>query len=181
MQLVREMVWENFFEKKRGWEYFSNLVGVDHLACRLLRQYRHRGTPVFFLGHRWMEGQGRVALERGPHQSTMVHVPFLWVDFASMVGKGQWVVLPYSVAKEIQGLRLIPPGVKEERDWRPRRLLDYSYIKLNSKTLPIAALSAMQYIWDLDRPIREIVIADPTLGPVHVLKADVIDGFYRIG
>ena len=39
----------------------------------------------------------------------------------------------------------------------------------------------MKHGWDLDRPIREIVISEPTLGPVHVLKADVIDGFYRIG
>ena len=132
MQLVREMVWENFVEKKRGWEYFSNLVGVDHLACRLLRQYRHRGTPVFFLGHRWMEGQGRVALERGPHQSTMAHVPFLWEDFASMVGKVQWVVFPYSVAKEIQGLRLSPLGVKDDRDRQLWWLGDYRCSNLNS-------------------------------------------------
>ena len=37
-----------------------------------------------------------------------------------MVGKGQWVVLPYLVDKDLHGLRLIPPGVKEERYWRPR-------------------------------------------------------------
>ena len=67
--------------------------------------------------------------------------------------------------------------MEEERNRRLCWLGDYSYSNLNSKTLSIAALSAMQYGWDLDRPIREIVIADPTLGPVHVLKADVVDGF----
>ena len=40
------------------------------------------GGPVDFLGQRWTEGQGRVALERGPHQSTMAHFPFLWEDFS---------------------------------------------------------------------------------------------------
>ena len=90
------------------------------------------------------------------------------------------MVLPYLVAKELRGLRLIPPRVKEERDRRPRWLGDYSYSNLNSKTLPISALSAIQYGRDLDRLIREIVIADPTLGPVHVLKADASDDFYRI-
>ena len=39
----------------------------------------------------------------------------------------------------------------------------------------------MKYGWDLDHPIREIVISDPTMVPVHVLKADVIDSFYHIG
>ena len=77
---------------------------------------------MFFTEQWRTEGQRRVYLYRGPHQSMMVHVPFLWENFASMVGKGRWVVLPYLVTKELRGLRLIPPGVKEEKDWRPRWL-----------------------------------------------------------
>ena len=46
-----------------------------------------------------MEGYHRDALEKGPHKSSMVHVPFLKEEFDSMVGKGYWVVLPYLVAK----------------------------------------------------------------------------------
>ena len=38
----------------------------------------------------------------------------------------------------------------------------------------------MQYGQVLDRLIREIVYADPALGYVYLLKADVSDGFYRI-
>ena len=39
----------------------------------------------------------------------------------------------------------------------------------------------MQYGRSLDRLIRGVVIADPALGPVHVLKVDVIGGFYHNG
>ena len=39
----------------------------------------------------------------------------------------------------------------------------------------------MQYGQALDRLIREIVYADLALGYVYLLKADVSDGFYRIG
>ena len=39
----------------------------------------------------------------------------------------------------------------------------------------------MQYGQALDHLIREIIISNPSLGPVHILKADVSDGFYRIG
>ena len=39
----------------------------------------------------------------------------------------------------------------------------------------------MQYGRALDRLLHEIVFADPVLGPVYLLKADVSDGFYRIG
>ena len=98
-----------------------------------------------------------------------------------MIDNGQWVVLPYLVAKGLPGLRLSPPGVKVERDRRPRWLGNYSYFKTNAETLPVACLSAMQYGRALDRLIREIVYADPALGYVYLLKADVSDGFYRIG
>ena len=39
----------------------------------------------------------------------------------------------------------------------------------------------MQYGRALDRLIRDIVYANPELGYVYLLKADVSDGFYRIG
>ena len=55
-----------------------------------------------------------------------------------MVEKGQWTVLPYLVAKRLPGLRFSPPGVKVERDMRPRWLGQYSFYKTNAKTLPLA-------------------------------------------
>ena len=42
-------------------------------------------------------------------------------------------------------------------------------------------MSVMQYGWSLERLNREVIIADPVLGPVHFLRADVSDGFYCIG
>ena len=98
-----------------------------------------------------------------------------------MVEKGQWMVLLYSVAKRLPGLRLSPPGVKVERDRRQRCIGDYTYFKNNAKTLLVACLSSMQYGQALDRLIREIFFADPALGPVYILKADIPYGFYRIG
>ena len=98
-----------------------------------------------------------------------------------MVAKGQWVVPPYSVAQRLPGLWLIPPGVKIERDLWPCCLGDYSFNPINAKTLPIYDLLAMQYGRCLDRLLRGIVYADTKLGPVHMIKANVSDGFYRIG
>ena len=98
-----------------------------------------------------------------------------------MVEKGQWVVLPYLVAKGMPGLRLSPPGMKVERDRIPRWLGAYSYFKTNAKTFPVACFSAMQYGRALDRLIHKIVYADPALGYVYLLKADVSNGFYHIG
>ena len=82
----------------------------------------------------WSEVERLAALKRGPHQSDTEHAPFLSKEFASIVEKGKWVVLPYSVAKRLRGLRLSPPGVKVERDRRPRWLGVFSYFKTNAET-----------------------------------------------
>ena len=54
---------------------------------------------------------------------------------------------------------------------------DYSYSKLNSRNLPIAAMSAMQHGWYLERLITEVIIADVAQGPIYVFKADFSDRF----
>ena len=105
-------------------------------------------------------------MKRGPHRSATEHAPFLREKFASMVEKGQWVVLPYYVAKRLPGLRLSPPGVKVKRDRRPCWLDNYSYFKTNAETLPVACLSAMQYGRALDRLLHDIVYTNPALGYV---------------
>ena len=90
-------------------------------------------------------------------------------------------MLPYLIAKRLPGLRLSPLGVKVERDMRPHWLGNYNYYKTKAETLPVVCLSAMQYSRPLDRLLREIFFADPALGTVYIIKADVLDVFYRIG
>ena len=97
-----------------------------------------------------------------------------------MLDKLQLVVLMHLIAKDFPGLRLSPHGVKEEWDRWHRRIGYYSYSNINSGSLLIYALSAIKCGQVLDRLIREVVIADPDLGPIYALKADISDGFYRI-
>ena len=75
---------------------------------------------------------------------------------------------------------LIPPGVKEERDRRPRWLRNYIYSSVKAKSLTIAALFDIKHVQALDHLIREVEIADPALGPVYPLKSEISNGFYRI-
>ena len=129
----------------------------------------------------WAEGGRLEDLARRPHKSAIEHAPFLREEFASIVEKGQWTVLPYSVAKRLPGLRLSSPGVQVERDRRPRWIGDYIYYTTKNNNLPVSCLYATQYGCTLDRLLREVFFADPALGPVYILKADVLNGFYRIG
>ena len=105
-------------------------------------------------------------MDRGTHQSMMSKAPFLREEVAPMVGKRQWVVLAYSVAKELIGLRISPPGVKEYRDRFPRWIDNYGYSYIKYDSLSIDTLYIMQYGRTLYCLIILVVIADPTLGPV---------------
>ena len=164
--LVGKLVWERFVKERRGRGDLMDLEGMYQLSYFLLQKYRHRVSPVVLAGREWTKEEHQRALEFGPHQSMMYHVPFIIEKFDLMVGKGKWVVLPYSVAKHLMGPRLIPPRVKEERDWRPRWICDYSYSNINVDSLLILPPYSMKYGRALDRLIREVVIADPTLGPI---------------
>ena len=113
-------------------------------------------------------------------RSALEHAPFLLRDFVSVVGKVQWVMLPYLVAWNLPGLRLRPLVVKEERERRTMWLGDNSYFKLNCITLPISELLSTQYGQDLDLLLQETVFAKPKRGLVYMLKADVFGGFYWI-
>ena len=128
----------------------------------------------------WSQQRLQQALQRGPHPSCLPFLDFLETEFVDMIEKGQWVVLPYSVAKHLPGLHLSPPGVVPQRERRPRWICDLSFYGINDDTLPIVPPEAMQFGHALDRYLRELILADPALGPVYLLKLDIADGFYRL-
>ena len=124
--------------RRQGRGDFASLLEVEHPERRLLRKHNHCGAPVVLMTGEWTEGKRLAALKRGTHKSATKHAPFIREELVSMVEKGQWTVLPYSVYKWLPRLRLSPPGVKVERDRRPRWIGDYSYFKTNADTLPVA-------------------------------------------
>ena len=117
-------------------------------------------------------------MEWEAYQSMMAQVPFLREEFSSMVGNGKFVLLHYLVAKQITGLRISPPGVKEELYIWPRCISNYIYSSINAEYFPIAALSIMQYGWALDLIVRQVVISGLDLVPIYLLKVDVSNGFF---
>ena len=46
---VTMLGWTEFVRWRRGRGYFASLSEANHLACRLLRQYKHRGAPVVLM------------------------------------------------------------------------------------------------------------------------------------
>jgi len=181
LQLLNTWGLEEVVKLKRDGGDLSTLDKVNHPAQRLLKDLKHRGAPVRFSTEPWSSEKVSMALARGAHKSCMGHMNFLYEEFVDMIQKGQWLVLPASAVQDWPGLRYSPPGVVEQRERRPRWIVDYSYWGINEETLPLAAVESMQFGLALDRILREILLANPEFGPVNLMKVDLSDGFYRIG
>ena len=108
----------------------------------------------------------------------MEHMEFLYKEFRGIILKSQSVVLPAEDEAHLSGLRISPSGGVPQQDRRPRWICDYTWSEVNKDSLPLVPLEAMQFGHSLDRILRELILADPALGPVQLLKLDISDGFY---
>ena len=79
-----------------------------------------------------------------------VGTEFLEEEFKDMIAKGQWMVLPFEVVKDMPGLGLSPPGVIPQRDRRPRWIVDFSWWKVKQETMPLAPKEVIQFGHALD-------------------------------
>ena len=180
VRLLAKLGWTEFVRQRCQWSDFASLDSVHHPARRLLDFYKKRGAPIKMATKAWSRERIDEALQRGVHKSCQEHIGFLKEEFIDMIQKGQWVVLPTKAVRHIPDLRVLPPGVVPQQDRRPRWIGNYTFSGVNGDTLPLAAMEAMQFGHALDRILREILLLDPTLGPVQMLKVDISDSFYRI-
>lgn len=179
VSVLREMGWEGFVKSKRGRGDIGGMK-FDHPAKRLLQQYKLNGAPVKLHTKEWSKERVNRAMVRGPHKSCYEHLQFLQEEFVEMIDKKQWVILPYDEALLLPGLRISPPGCVPQRDRRPRWICDYTFYEVNQETINLFAEESMQFGHALERFLRELLLADPALGPVNIIKVDISDGFYRI-
>ena len=134
----------------------------------------HMATPP------WTTSRNDVAVQRGPHKSSLQHLEFLREELADMVDRATWIVLPYHLVRHFPNLRVSPMGVVPQHERRPRPIVDYTFSGVNQDTICLAPAEAMQFGRTLERLITHVVRADPRFGPVQFFKIDIADGFYRV-
>jgi hypothetical protein len=83
-------------------------------------------------------------------------------EFAAMIGKIQWVFLPWSYASTLDGLRLSPVGVVPYFNLLPTTCS----MKINSETFLDVPHDAIQFGQALQCYIQVIISANPTYGPI---------------
>ena len=81
------------------------------------------------------------------------------------------MIIPPADMAHLPELRISPPSIIPQRDRRLRWICNYTWLHVNQETLPLAALEAMQSEYALNRILKEIIIADSSLGPRPVAES----------
>jgi hypothetical protein len=128
----------------------------------------------------WTAAKIDGTIKRRPHKTFLKELLFIRQDFSAMMRKGQWTVLPASVARKLKEMRIFPVDIVPQRDHRPRMIVDYSLYDVNDDTARIATGQSMQFGRALHIILRVILEAHPRFGPVYMCEIDIADGFYRV-
>ena len=161
-------------------DFHPGVSKLPHPAARYLNHLRLRGAKVAMHRGHLKPHQRKERLRRGPHKSAHEYVEFLRGELLDFVRKGFWMVVPWQTIIDHPNLFISPMGVVPQRNRRPRVIVDYSFFGINADTVRLAPEEAMQFGKALQRILEAIVTAHPKYGPVHMMKVDISDGFYRI-
>lgn len=139
------------------------------------------GAPCVSRAPPWSLARKDAAMRRGSHPSAKhLFASFLQDEMLDMVKRKYWTVVPYRTIRHLPGLKISPAGVVPQRNRRPRTIIDYTFSGVNPTTLQLAAPHAMQFGRAFHRLMQRIAYANPRFGPVHLLKVDLSDGYYRV-
>jgi len=157
------------------------IKSIPHSAALYLHRLARSGIPAPSTAPPWSPSKRKEVLRRGAHSSaTHQFRDFLIEDMKDYVEKRFWVVLPYKDVQSMPHLKLAPCGVVPQRDRRPRPIIDYTFAEVNQHSIQLAPLHSMQFSNALQRILQRIAYANPKFGPVHLLKLDLSDGYYRV-
>ena len=177
-----DLDWRQFIRKVRGRGdlQITDEARRSHPAGDLIKQFQSNGVPATLASAPWPQELKDARSQRGSHKSCDDHLDFLRDEILDYVEKGFWMLLPYRVLRHLTELRLSPMGVVPQRGRRPRLIVDYTFYQVNHDTLRLTPPEAMQFGRALERILYMIRHSNPKFGHVHLGKADLSDGFYRL-
>jgi hypothetical protein len=154
--------------------------GTHHPAANFINNLCTGGAPVHF--HADTPAQDLpAALAYGCHRSAIFcSARFVRKELAEQVSFGHVLVLPWSAAKSLPGLRLSPVGSILQAGRRNRLIYNYTWSGTNCAVRKQAPPEAMQFRGALHRLLHAIVDADPAHGLVQMAKVDLSDAYMRI-
>jgi hypothetical protein len=162
-----------------GWSHFINthhhqniksfhphLQNLPHPAAPFLHRLASLGVPAPSQGPPWTTHKQDAAVLRGPHPSAgRQHAAFLLEDMYTYIRSRYWLVLPYHALRGHPKLKIAPASVVPQCERRPRPIIDYGYNGVNSQSIPLAPMYAMQFGGALQRILQCLAYINPTYHP----------------
>ena len=100
---------------------------------------------------------------------------------ADFINAGFWVVLPLEQVCSLgKNFCLSLVAVKEEVNHCPRVIVDHMWFRVNKHTVVDLPSEVMQFGGALSCILWLLCHANPSHGPVYMVKYDLSDGFYRM-
>ena len=180
--IIASIGWDRFFANLRQVKCLHNAFeSWDHPCSRAVRQLCRLGVPCISKAPPWTLRHKDANMRRGSHPSAKhLFADFLQDEMLDMAARRYWTVVPYHAVRRLPGLKISPAGVVPQRNRRPRTIIDYTFSGVGPTTLQVAAPHAMQFGRAFQRILQRIAFANPKFGPVHLLKVDLSDGYYRV-
>ena len=99
--------WPKFVSKVQNSLCLHHFIqNLPHPAAKYLGHLQTIGVPIHCLMPDWTLNRRNDAAHQGSHQSARQYLAFSESEMADMIQKGYWVVLPYTVLKNLPNLRL---------------------------------------------------------------------------
>ena len=115
------------------------------------------------------------------HTSARKEAEFIHTELAKQVQAGNVAVFPLEAVTFLKNLWLLPVVFIPQVRRRPRLIYDFTWSGLNKTSKRLAPMEAMRFGGAPQRILKQVLTADPRLGPVYLNKLDLADAYMRLG
>ena len=123
------------------------------------------------------EEENEEEIRYGTYDSANKEADFINVDLSEQVQAGQMAVFPLEAVNALHNLWLSPVEVIPHVRRRPRPIFDFTWSGLNNISKRLAPMEAMQFGGALQHILKQVLTADPRIGPVYLSMVDLEDSY----
>ncbi len=87
------------------------LSTLSTIPLPILHMPKMHGAPFHLHSSLWNNAAFNATVPCGPQHSCLNHLDFLEEEFANMIAKGQWTVIPASITDATPNIHLSSPGI----------------------------------------------------------------------
>ena len=102
------------------------------------------------------------------------------MELSEKVQAGHMAVCPLEAVNTLHNLWLSPVVVIPDVRRRPRPIFDYTWSGLNDILKRLASMEVMRFGVALRHILKQVLTADPRIGPVYLSKVDLVDVYMRL-